>query len=77
MLPVSITTGDDIKSSDWIGFSGRVLSGVITLLAAILAWFAVQRQIKSRLNAQERAAERVAERERERECASKVVREEP
>jgi len=62
MLPVSIATGDNIKSSDWIGFSGSVLSGAITLLAAILAWFAVQRQIKSQLDAEERAAERVAER---------------
>jgi hypothetical protein len=33
MLPVSIATGDNIKSSDWIGFSSSILSGVIQGLA--------------------------------------------
>jgi hypothetical protein len=61
MLPVSIATGDNIKSSDWIGFSGSVLSGAITLLAAALAWFAVQRQIKAQEDAERRATERLAE----------------
>jgi hypothetical protein len=61
MLPVSIATGDNIKSSDWIGFSGSVLAGAITLLAAVLAWFAVQRQINAQENAEKRAARRLAE----------------
>lgn len=45
LLPVAIATGEPIKSSDWIGFAGNVVSGAVTLLAAIVAWFAVQRQI--------------------------------
>jgi hypothetical protein len=61
MLPVSIATGDNIKSSDWIGFSGSVLSGAITLLAAVLAWFAVQRQIGAQEDAEKRATQRLAE----------------
>jgi hypothetical protein len=61
ILPVSIATGDNIKSSDWIGFSGSVLAGAITLLAAVLAWFAVQRQINALEDAENRAAARLAE----------------
>jgi hypothetical protein len=61
MLPVSIATGDNVKSSDWIGFSGSVLSGAITLLAAVIAWFAVQRQISAQEDTEKRAAQRLAE----------------
>lgn len=61
VVPVSIATGDNIKSSDWIGFSGSVLAGAITLLAAVLAWFAVPRQINAQEDAEKRAAARLAE----------------
>jgi hypothetical protein len=61
MIPVSIATGDNIKSSDWIGFAGGVVVGAIALLAAILAWFAVQRQITAQEDAEKRAAQRAAE----------------
>jgi hypothetical protein len=61
MLPISIATGDNIKSSDWIGFSGSVLAGAITLLAAVLAWFAVQRQISAQEDAEARATQRLAD----------------
>jgi hypothetical protein len=52
MIPVSIATGDNVKSSDWIGFAGGVVVGAIALLAAILAWFAVQRQITAQEDAE-------------------------
>ena len=45
LIPVSISGGDVIKANDWIGFAGSVVSGVMTLLAATIAWFAVKRQI--------------------------------
>jgi hypothetical protein len=45
MIPASIATGEAIKSSDWIGFAGNVVAGAMTLIAAIIAWFAVQKQI--------------------------------
>jgi hypothetical protein len=61
LLPVAIGSGDSIKSSDWIGFAGSVVAGAITLLAAILAWFAVQRQIRALEDAEKRATERAAE----------------
>jgi hypothetical protein len=61
ILPISIATGDNIKSSDWIGFSGSVLAGAITLLAAVIAWFAVQRQINAQEDAESRATARLAE----------------
>jgi hypothetical protein len=57
MIPVSIATGDNIKSSDWIGFAGGVVVGAIALLAAILAWFAVQRQITAQEDAEKRTAQ--------------------
>jgi hypothetical protein len=58
-IPISITTGDSIKSSDWIGFSGSVAAGAMTLIAAALAWFAVQRQIQAQLEADARAVQRL------------------
>jgi hypothetical protein len=45
MIPASIATGEAIKSSDWIGFAGNVVAGAMTLIAAAVAWFAVQKQI--------------------------------
>ncbi|MBR1204516.1 MULTISPECIES: hypothetical protein [unclassified Bradyrhizobium] len=57
MIPASIATGDAIKSSDWIGFSGNVVAGAVTVVAAIIAWFAVQRQIEAQEQAQGRARE--------------------
>jgi hypothetical protein len=60
-LPMSIASGDNIKSSDWIGFAGNVVAGAITLLAAIIAWFAVQRQITAQESAEKRGTQRAAE----------------
>jgi hypothetical protein len=40
-----ILSAETIKRADLIGFAGNVLSGLMTLAAAVLAWFAVQRQI--------------------------------
>jgi hypothetical protein len=45
MIPAAISEGDAIKASDWIGFSGNVVAGAMTLIAGVIAWFAVQRQI--------------------------------
>lgn len=58
MIPASIATGEAIKSSDWIGFSGSVVAGAMTLVAAVIAWFAVQRQIDAQEQTQTRARER-------------------
>ena len=30
---------------DWLGFSGSIIGAIMTLAAAAVAWFAVQRQI--------------------------------
>ena len=52
--------------SDWIGFAGNFGAGIMTLIAATVAWFAVQKQIDqanrtaeeaSRLRAQEKFIE--------------------
>ena len=43
LIPVFI--GASIKSSDWIGFAGNVVAGTMTLVAAMVAWVAVQKQI--------------------------------
>jgi hypothetical protein len=42
-----ILSADVIKRADLIGFAGNALSGAMTLVAAVIAWFAVQRQIES------------------------------
>ncbi len=43
-IPISVSKeGVDLK--DWLGFAGNVLGAGVTLLAAIVAWFAVQKQI--------------------------------
>jgi hypothetical protein len=47
LIPASISGGDAIKTSDWIGFAGSVVSGAMTLIAATIAWFAVKRQIEA------------------------------
>jgi len=60
-IPGSIATGENIKSSDWIGFAGSVVAGGMTLFAATLAWFAVQRQIKAQDESEERSVKRSAE----------------
>jgi hypothetical protein len=40
-----ILSREAIHSSDWIGFAGSIFVGGIALLAAIIAWRAVQSQI--------------------------------
>lgn len=54
-LPFSITAGEQAKASDWIAFAGNLLAGVMTLIAAVAAWYAVQRQIRSQEQSAERA----------------------
>jgi hypothetical protein len=54
--------------SDWIGLFGNVIGVMMTLIAAVVAWFAVQQQIR----AQELSAQRAIEQQagtREREMA--------
>ncbi|MHB8267815.1 hypothetical protein [Bradyrhizobium sp.] len=60
-IPISIATGDTIKSSDWIGFAGNVVAAVMTLIGAAIAWFAVQQQI----TVQEKIANEGSEKEKE------------
>jgi hypothetical protein len=69
LIPISVATSENIKSSDWIGFAGSVIAGAIALLAAILAWFAVRRQIAAGEDAEIRVAQRLAE-QRETELAN-------
>lgn len=44
-IPLAISGGDTIKSNDWIGFAGNIVAGIMTLIAAFVAWSAVQKQI--------------------------------
>jgi hypothetical protein len=54
MIPAAISGGDAIKANDWIAFAGNVLAGVMTLIAAVIAWFAVQRQIRAQAESEAR-----------------------
>jgi len=47
-LPV-IRSSPPAHTSDWLGFAGGVVGGVMTLVAAGIAWFAVQRQISAQV----------------------------
>jgi hypothetical protein len=60
-----INLAKDGGRSDWIGFAGNVFAGVVTLIAAIVAWFAVQQQIRSQEQVAE-AARAVQEQHREK-----------
>jgi hypothetical protein len=61
LIPVSIASGDKIKSNDWIGFAGSVTAGAMTLIAAIIAWSAVQAQIAEQRGAAEKQRRDLAE----------------
>jgi len=52
-----VTAAKGGNPADWIGFGGNFAAGIMTLIAAIIAWFAVQQQIR----AQELSAERARE----------------
>jgi hypothetical protein len=51
----AINAAKDGLRTDWLGFSGSVIAGAMTLVAAIIAWFAVSRQILSQKEAVARA----------------------
>lgn len=48
-LPFWVLTAINVTKegsrADWLGFSGSVIAGAMTLIAAIIAWFAVKNQI--------------------------------
>lgn len=52
----------------WLGFAGAVVAGVMTIIAAIVAWFSVQQQIRAQQLASEHAVTHEKQ-ERERQCA--------
>jgi fumarate reductase subunit D len=47
-LPV-VKSDPPAHTSDWLGFAGSIVGGLMTLLAAIVAWVAVQRQIHAQM----------------------------
>jgi hypothetical protein len=49
-----ITATQSKNPADWIGFAGNFAAGIMTLIAAIIAWFAVQTQIKAQRDIEER-----------------------
>jgi hypothetical protein len=74
-LPIWVTTAINIAKegnrSDWLGFFGNVIGAAMTLIAALVAWFAVQQQIRN-TNDQLRAAERLREEERINEATRDI-----
>jgi hypothetical protein len=51
-LPL-ITTAEPVKVSDWLGFAGNIVGAGGTLMAAFIAWSAVQQQISEQRRAVE------------------------
>jgi hypothetical protein len=43
-VPISVSR-ETVELKDWLGFAGNVVGALMTLVAAIVAWRAVQRQI--------------------------------
>lgn len=77
-IPIAISGGETIKASDWIGFAGNVVAGVMTLIAAIVAWFAVQQQIAAQTNAieqelKEARAERIRKETEAKACGVAAI----
>lgn len=50
--PIALLAKDGINQ-EWLGFFGNVLGAAMTLVAAVLAWQAVQRQIRAQTRANE------------------------
>lgn len=46
---------DDIRAADWLGFAGNVIVAGVALIAAVIAWSAVQAQIAAPDEAREKA----------------------
>src|SRR5690349_2834554 len=70
-----LTAAEKGNPSDWIGFAGSFGAGVMTLIAAIVAWFAVKGQIESQERAFLRAREEAAqERDRLHEDAKRAAK---
>jgi hypothetical protein len=74
-LPIWVTTAINIAKegnrSDWLAFFGSVIGAAMTLIAALVAWLAVQQQIRN-TNDQLRAAERLREEERINEATRDI-----
>lgn len=49
-VPISVSK-DTIEVKDWLGFAGNILGAIVTLIAAWIAWRAVQRQITAQRDA--------------------------
>ncbi|MET4071544.1 hypothetical protein ABID58_006358 [Bradyrhizobium sp. S3.2.6] len=49
-IPIAVSK-DTVELKDWLGFAGNVLGACVTLLAAVIAWRAVQAQIASQRDA--------------------------
>jgi len=44
-IPITVSK-DKVELKDWLGFAGNLLGAIFTVLAAVIAWYAVQRQIR-------------------------------
>jgi hypothetical protein len=66
-LPIWVTMAINFAKegnrSDWLGFFGSIVGAAMTVVAALVAWFAVQQQIRT-TNEQVRSAERLREEDR-------------
>jgi hypothetical protein len=80
-LPLWVTFAINIaregNRADWLGFTGSLIGAVVALIAAIIAWFAVQQQIAAQMLAsqQERVdrAQTMERQEAEAKAAAKIV----
>jgi len=67
VLSVLLTVGiplvlarEPIRASDWLGFAGSIGGAMVTLIAAVLAWRAVQKQVEVQRDIADRQSALVA-----------------
>ena len=78
-LPIWVTFAINVAKegsrTDWLGFAGSVIGAGVALIAAIIAWFAVQQQISAqRLEAEQRRTEEIEKTERQQAEAKFAAR---
>jgi hypothetical protein len=80
-LPLWVTFAINVAKegsrTDWLGFTGSVIGAVVALIAAIIAWFAVQQQIEAQRFATEQArigeGQKTEKQQEEAKAAAKIV----
>jgi hypothetical protein len=74
-VTLAINAAKEGSRTDWLGFAGSVVGAGVALIAAIIAWFAVQQQIEAqRLESEQKRIEEAKKTERQQAEAKFAAR---